>query len=66
MRGYSNFYDSNCWFIYRADTNKDGFLDENELEFWIAKKVKEHFQKAVHENIYIFTALDKDHNGMLL
>ncbi|XP_055945378.1 45 kDa calcium-binding protein-like [Argiope bruennichi] len=47
----------------KADINKDGFLDEKELEIWIAKKVKEHFQKAVHENIYIFTALDKDHNG---
>ncbi|GIX91372.1 45 kDa calcium-binding protein [Caerostris extrusa] len=47
----------------KADTNNDSFLNEEELENWIATKVKEHFQKAVRENFLIFTSLDKDHNG---
>lgn len=49
--------------LIRADLNKDGNLDLNELETWMINKVKDHFQTAVRDNYLIFTALDKDHNG---
>lgn len=46
-----------------ADINNNGLLSHYELEKWIAAKIKEHFLKAVKDNFWIFSTLDKDRNG---
>ncbi|XP_023210940.1 45 kDa calcium-binding protein-like [Centruroides sculpturatus] len=46
-----------------ADINNNDLLSQNELEKWIAAKIKEHFLKAVKDNFWIFSTLDKDRNG---
>lgn len=52
-----------CISFYRVDTNQDKRLSINELEKWIASKVKEHYAQAVRDNFWIFSALDKNHDG---
>lgn len=47
----------------KADENQDGQLSIKELEKWIAAKVKEHYSQAVRDNFWIFSALDKNHDG---
>lgn len=47
----------------KADENQDGQLSVQELEKWIAAKVKEHYSQAVRDNFWIFSALDKNHDG---
>ncbi|KAH8039999.1 hypothetical protein HPB51_009255 [Rhipicephalus microplus] len=46
-----------------VDINNDGRLTTSELENWIAAKVKEHYTQAVRDNFWIFSALDKNHDG---
>ncbi|XP_037512594.1 45 kDa calcium-binding protein [Rhipicephalus sanguineus] len=47
----------------KVDINNDGHLTISELENWIAAKVKEHYTQAVRDNFWIFSALDKNHDG---
>lgn len=47
----------------KVDVNNDGYMSTIELQKWIAEKVKEHYSQAVRDNFWIFTALDKNHNG---
>lgn len=47
----------------KVDANRDGQLTISELEKWIAAKVKEHYAQAVRDNFWIFSALDKNHDG---
>lgn len=49
----------------KADTNNDKQLSLDELSTWISMKVNEHLNEAVKENFYLFTAIDKDHNGIV-
>lgn len=49
----------------KADTNKDAQLSLDELSHWISLKVNEHLDEAVKENLFLFTAIDKDHNGLV-
>ncbi|UYV78232.1 SDF4 [Cordylochernes scorpioides] len=48
-----------------ADTSGDSFLEEKELEVWIASQIKSHFKKAIQDNLWTFTTLDKNHDGTL-
>lgn len=47
----------------RVDADNNGRLTIPELEKWIAAKVKEHYAQAVRDNFWIFSALDKNHDG---
>ncbi|XP_064461337.1 45 kDa calcium-binding protein-like [Ornithodoros turicata] len=47
----------------KVDTNNDGYMSTLELQRWIAEKVKEHYSRAVQDNFWIFSALDKNHDG---
>ncbi|XP_076320570.1 stromal cell derived factor mayday [Tachypleus tridentatus] len=49
--------------FWKADNNKDKLITKKELEIWIATKVQEHIEQAAKDNFWIFTALDKNHNG---
>lgn len=51
--------------FYKADLDSDGLLSSEELEHWIAAKVRDHFQQAVKENFMLFTELDKNHDGTI-
>ena len=46
--------------ISRADDNKNGFLDTEELAQWIQMKVSEHITVGVKTNFKVFLLLDKN------
>lgn len=49
----------------KVDINHDRHVTISELENWIAAKVKEHYTQAVRDNFWIFSALDKNHDGLV-
>jgi len=51
--------------FHLADVNSDDELDLKELSKWIEAKVKEHLDEAIRENVYLFTAVDKNRNGIV-
>ena len=46
--------------ISRADDNKNGFLDTEELAQWIQMKVSEHITVGVKTNFKVFLLLDNN------
>uniref|UniRef100_T1JJ73 45 kDa calcium-binding protein n=1 Tax=Strigamia maritima TaxID=126957 RepID=T1JJ73_STRMM len=48
----------------KVDVDGNEELSPDELSNWISAKVKEHLDEAVRENIYLFTNVDKDRNGL--
>lgn len=49
--------------FHLADKNKDDFLDTEELNEWMIKKVKEHVEEAKRDNDNVFEHLDIDKDG---
>ncbi|KAL3283631.1 hypothetical protein HHI36_006770 [Cryptolaemus montrouzieri] len=50
----------------RADKDKNGKLDSNELSLWIRKKIMEHISLAVSNNFNLFSDIDVDpRNGVV-
>ena len=52
--------------FHRADTDEDETLDIQELAKWIHAKITDHIDRAMRENIGLFTAIDNNpRNGNL-
>ena len=48
----------------RVDSDADGELNSDELEYWIMDKVNAHLDEALEENDHIFKHLDPDSDGI--
>lgn len=46
--------------FYKADVDKDSLLDIRELAKWIHVKIIDHIDRAMKDNIGLFTAIDND------
>ncbi|XP_044007715.1 45 kDa calcium-binding protein isoform X2 [Aphidius gifuensis] len=46
--------------FHRADANENSELDIHELSRWIHKKIVDHIDRAMRENIGLFTAIDNN------
>ena len=46
--------------FHRADTNEDEALEIQELAKWIHAKITDHIDRAMRENIGLFTAIDNN------
>ncbi|GFN96059.1 45 kda calcium-binding protein [Plakobranchus ocellatus] len=51
--------------VAKADLDKDGSLSQQEMQEWVAQKMKEHFDEARMENEHIFKHLDPDGDGFI-
>lgn len=49
----------------KADTNRDGYLDRDELKDWIMLNVKIHLNEAIMDNKRVFTHLDTNSDGFV-
>ena len=50
----------------RADTNRDGSLELDELKDWIMLNVKIHLNEAIMDNKRVFAHLDTNNDGIVI